>query len=1291
MVLLHLKTDNLDNLILAKFDSIYDKAYIQFSNLNNFIYYAGLSNNSIKIYNPNNSRDNSLIYSSNILNVDCIDTQIIKNYNYSFFPNYYTPIDDYSFTEPTTISLFDFSRCFDLDNSSYWMSANVYSPITGIARTDLPVYKFQESYGHWIKIKFPFSIIPIGFSVNSISNIEDPVFFDIYVSNDDINWTKILVVNSIISNAEFYFRNNTNFYLYITIVITKININLNLQSFQSFKIYELKIFSRPILNLDTKMKICENNIYNINSINTKQLLLNDIPITSIGDLNSFLITQAFDAFKAKYSLFWNNNNFTAYLDSNIVNKLAINSNIANAYLDVNGDISYKHRSINNKIIVNNSIFNYSSSYIYIGKITFLNNTKNYFNLSIYLYELDKYYFQTINIYGYSSIANNQFNVYWKTSFDNSFTIQRIIDVIYIYDTILSTKTSIKFYIKYNDLLDISINQPISSTREYINNLIYIDGLNTSTNNEIEFIYPIINEVLGNTNFFKAILINSTILNKFGSYYSNLAISDLTILNSSFTCNNLLMINSNKNLSDSGISSNVLKNLKNLIPNNILISDNYGNINTINISSDLLSNINFISKTNNNILISNNNLFEGFTINKNNLSNLNNIHLIPNSIPFINNNNQLITSSTVKTDNISNVLQLFNFNTNDLFAFCNSNLKINELSITSNLYIGNNIITSNYKYNRFTVNNREIADDIFKLIIRIPGFNDNYATPTHNTSGAIIKYFVKLDSGFDINLEVDRNDDNTNINYKIYNIFNKSKDFFWLTQANFRSYINTSYGGVKSLYNDSMGITNCGAYLIIDLAQSFVLTMYVIYVNYNNIINSIRDFKLFGYSNNSWVLLDNITNYLFINNLSPNVFRINKNKFDVYSKYALCIVNTHNTDALIPTAVAINSIEFYGYPINNNYYSSSNCLTYNYENNITLLSFSNVGINNINPYCYLSIGNDLNGNSRETLINLNHPTSTSSLNIEKPIINITRPSSNITGTGVKVSHYLNSWYGSNTNYTIKLSHNNIDNEKVILSMNSDGKVAIGNYPDSNLTSNGLSIFNSGLTFHNSNKYINFTTSNISSNYSVIFPSNPGIYDTTFFVNNLSNNIISLTFDDPVEKMVRKPHIKFGDQTKVARKENGVVIQIAGNCLIGKDNIETTQLNSVYLQNTLCVAGTIYSTIDISTDSDISYKYNIKTIEDPLDKINKINGYTFNRYDTNDNNRYSGLIAQEVLKVMPEVIIKKHDGKYRIIYNNLAGLFVEGIKKLDNKLFWLEFKLNLSIILFGSSLIYLFNKF
>ena len=88
--------------------------------------------------------------------------------------------------------------------------------------------------------------------------------------------------------------------------------------------------------------------------------------------------------------------------------------------------------------------------------------------------------------------------------------------------------------------------------------------------------------------------------------------------------------------------------------------------------------------------------------------------------------------------------------------------------------------------------------------------------------------------------------------------------------------------------------------------------------------------------------------------------------------------------------------------------------------------------------------------------------------------------------------------------------------------------------------------------------------------------------------------------------------------------------------------------------------------------------MKIIKNPLEKINKIRGYTFNRNDVLDNNRYTGLIAQEVLKIIPEAIVKKHDGKLRILYTNLSGLFVEGIRELNEKYDYLNFKINLVII-------------
>jgi len=117
-----------------------------------------------------------------------------------------------------------------------------------------------------------------------------------------------------------------------------------------------------------------------------------------------------------------------------------------------------------------------------------------------------------------------------------------------------------------------------------------------------------------------------------------------------------------------------------------------------------------------------------------------------------------------------------------------------------------------------------------------------------------------------------------------------------------------------------------------------------------------------------------------------------------------------------------------------------------------------------------------------------------------------------------------------------------------------------------------------------------------------------------------------------------------------------------CLMIKELIGNQHNIDIINNNVLTVGGQIYATTDVATDSDISYKFDFEQIIDPKDKINKLTGYTFNRNDTTEQRRFCGLIAQDVEKILPEAIIKKHDGKLRVMYNNLASLFVECFKDL-----------------------------
>jgi hypothetical protein len=106
--------------------------------------------------------------------------------------------------------------------------------------------------------------------------------------------------------------------------------------------------------------------------------------------------------------------------------------------------------------------------------------------------------------------------------------------------------------------------------------------------------------------------------------------------------------------------------------------------------------------------------------------------------------------------------------------------------------------------------------------------------------------------------------------------------------------------------------------------------------------------------------------------------------------------------------------------------------------------------------------------------------------------------------------------------------------------------------------------------------------------------------------------------------------------------------------------------------LKVNGNIYASGDITALSDEKYKNNIINIDNPLSKIEALRGVYFNKTNDSNNKRHLGLIAQEVEKIIPEVIIESEETGKSIAYGNLVGLLIEAVKELSNKIKILESK-------------------
>ena len=109
-------------------------------------------------------------------------------------------------------------------------------------------------------------------------------------------------------------------------------------------------------------------------------------------------------------------------------------------------------------------------------------------------------------------------------------------------------------------------------------------------------------------------------------------------------------------------------------------------------------------------------------------------------------------------------------------------------------------------------------------------------------------------------------------------------------------------------------------------------------------------------------------------------------------------------------------------------------------------------------------------------------------------------------------------------------------------------------------------------------------------------------------------------------------------------------------------------------TAAMGSGVWTSGNVTAYSDIRVKTNIERIPDALNKVMQLNGYTFDRTDQGEDSatgetlflRQTGVIAQEVLPVLPEAVIGDEETHYSVAYGNMVGLLIEAIKELNTKI-------------------------
>lgn len=126
--------------------------------------------------------------------------------------------------------------------------------------------------------------------------------------------------------------------------------------------------------------------------------------------------------------------------------------------------------------------------------------------------------------------------------------------------------------------------------------------------------------------------------------------------------------------------------------------------------------------------------------------------------------------------------------------------------------------------------------------------------------------------------------------------------------------------------------------------------------------------------------------------------------------------------------------------------------------------------------------------------------------------------------------------------------------------------------------------------------------------------------------------------------------------------GVYNQAAGNgaALNSWQWYYDTGASVLNVTGSISASGNITAGGNVTASSDIRLKTNIQIIDNALEKVSAIRGITYDRTDIDLHQ--TGVIAQEVEKVLPEAVTTDKEGMKQVAYGNMVGLLIEAIKEL-----------------------------
>lgn len=197
--------------------------------------------------------------------------------------------------------------------------------------------------------------------------------------------------------------------------------------------------------------------------------------------------------------------------------------------------------------------------------------------------------------------------------------------------------------------------------------------------------------------------------------------------------------------------------------------------------------------------------------------------------------------------------------------------------------------------------------------------------------------------------------------------------------------------------------------------------------------------------------------------------------------------------------------------------------------------------------------------------------------------------------------------------------------------------------------------------------------------------------TLSANNSSflGGIAAANYDRLDITSVRTANLKFNDSvTLLLGTDNDFTVYHDGTNFVmdnkvGSFTYYTPSSGSGYIWHvntgavgSLTNTGSFWVTGDITAyySSDINLKENIKPIENALEKLKTIDGVTYDwkdEYLAKQTSPYSrkqdiGVIAQQIEKIMPEIVAIREDGIKAVKYERIVALLIEAVKELSTEI-------------------------